>query len=350
MTRETGAAIRREADRLLAEALRRQWAAIPGLKASFTDAQIKSTEDDMRYHLMFLASALWVGSEELFADYVRWVAILFDNLKLPRLWITSSLECCRGALDDVLPAHQAALADSYLDVGLATLDEPPAELDTHLSPDQPYSELAVRYLGYVLGGERHEAVELIDRAAESGMRIDDIYRWILQPVQLELGRLWLSNRISVALEHYATAVTQMAMSRLYGRMFTGEHTGRRVVAACIGGELHELGLRMVADFLEMDGWDSHYLGANTPLASIVETVASLEADLVALSATMSVYVPEVEQAIAALRADERTARARILVGGYPFNVDPRIWQAVGADGSARDADEAVRLAAELVAS
>lgn len=350
MNREAGASIRRQVDALVAEAVRRQWEAIPGLKESFTDAQIRATEEDMRYHLLFLASALWVGSEELFADYARWVVTLFDNIGLPREWISSSFECCRGALGELLPDEQAALSSMYLDAGLATLTEPATEIESYVKPDQPLSELAVRYLGHVLGGERHEAVELIDSAAASGVRIDDIYRWILQPVQLELGRLWLTNRISVALEHYATAVTQMAMSRLYGRLFTGAHNGRRVVAACIGGELHELGLRMVADFLEMHGWDSRYLGANTPLPAIVDTVAAVRADLVALSATMSVYVPDVSLAIEALRSDARTAHVKVMVGGYPFNISQEIFERVGADGTARDADEAVALAERLVAS
>jgi methanogenic corrinoid protein MtbC1 len=37
-----------------------------------------------------------------------------------------------------------------------------------------------------------------------------------------------------------------------------------------------------------------------------------------------------------------------MVGGYPFNVDPDLWRRIGADGSARDASEAIGVAQRLV--
>jgi methanogenic corrinoid protein MtbC1 len=37
-----------------------------------------------------------------------------------------------------------------------------------------------------------------------------------------------------------------------------------------------------------------------------------------------------------------------MVGGYPFNIAPNLWQSVGADGYARDAQQAVTVAESLV--
>ena len=47
-----------------------------------------------------------------------------------------------------------------------------------------------------------------------------------------------------------------------------------MVATCIGGELHEIGIRMVADFFEMEGWDTYYLGANTPADAVVAELSA----------------------------------------------------------------------------
>ena len=44
------------------------------------------------------------------------------------------------------------------------------------------------------------------------------------------------------------------------------------------------------------------------------------------------------------------ARPRILVGGYPFNLSPTLWQHVGADGYAPDADGAITEAERLLAA
>jgi methanogenic corrinoid protein MtbC1 len=138
------------------------------------------------------------------------------------------------------------------------------------------------------------------------------------------------------------------MSQLYPQIFATPRIGRRLVAACVGGDLHEIGVRMVADFFEMAGWDTYYLGANTPVEGIVESVLGRRPHAVAISATMTYHVPAVSDVVRAVRERSAGATPRIIVGGYPFRVDPELWQSVGADGYAPDASEAVALAKRLV--
>ena len=140
----------------------------------------------------------------------------------------------------------------------------------------------------------------------------------------------------------------MVMSQLYPFLFTGERKDRRLVAACVPGELHEIGARMVADFFEMEGWDTFFLGANTPTESILEMVAQQHVPLLAISATMTFHVEKVRDLIAATRRSGLPVR--ILVGGYPFNHAVNLWKNVGADGCARDAQGAVALAEGLAAA
>jgi methanogenic corrinoid protein MtbC1 len=78
-------------------------------------------------------------------------------------------------------------------------------------------------------------------------------------------------------------------------------------------ELHAVGLRMVADFLEADGWEVILLGPGAPAHDIAALVESEQPDLVALStATASVLdgVVEVIRALAALHP-----RPCIVAGG-----------------------------------
>ena len=58
----------------------------------------------------------------------------------------------------------------------------------------------------------------------------------------------------------------MALSQLYPLIFGQKRRGKRVLVACVGSELHEIGARMVADLFEYQGWDSIYLGAAVPVA------------------------------------------------------------------------------------
>jgi methanogenic corrinoid protein MtbC1 len=158
----------------------------------------------------------------------------------------------------------------------------------------------------------------------------------------EVGRLWQSNRIGIAQEHYCTACTQSIMSQLYPRIFSAEKNGRRLVATCVGGDLHEIGPRMVADFFEMEGWDTFFLGGNTPTSGVLQQVAERAPQVLAISATMSFHAQAVADLIAATRAAGTSTR--ILVGGTPFNSEPGLWKDAGADGCAGDAAEAIAVA------
>ena len=114
----------------------------------------------------------------------------------------------------------------------------------------------------------------------------------------------------------------------------------------MGNELHEIGMRMVADFFELDGWDTYYLGANTAPENILEALALNNADVLAVSVTMVAHLSLLENVIKAVRAVN--SAVKILTGGYPFNIDPNLWRKIGADGFARDAESAISVANRLL--
>lgn len=213
----------------------------------------------------------------------------------------------------------------------------------------PLPGLARRYTDALLAGERQEAIDLVLAAVDGGADLRDVYLDVLQVSQHEIGRLWEIGRVSVAREHYCTAVTQLVMSRLEPAVFHATRNGRRMIATCVGPELHELGARMVADFFELEGWDTSYLGANLPVAEVVKAVDEMNPELLAISTTMTHHLPAARQLIRAVR--ERSAYAPlVLVGGHAFNRPSLSYREFGADGHGVDAREAVRRAAELLES
>ncbi|MCX7787440.1 MAG: cobalamin B12-binding domain-containing protein [Spirochaetes bacterium] len=121
-----------------------------------------------------------------------------------------------------------------------------------------------------------------------------------------------------------------------------------MLVACIGKELHEIGARMVADFFELEGWDSYFIGANTPSESILQTVSDRRPDVVGLSVTLTVHLSELRSLVPRLKAINPVPK--ILVGGYPFNLAPTLFKRVGADGYGADAESAVLVANKLVGS
>lgn len=320
----------------------------PEVWPSFGDAGPQKSVPDIERHLIYLVEALEADDPLLFGEYLAWVRVLFASLNVPDNVLPVTLACMREVLSAALPAAEKTAALKVLNAADDKLRETPHTPPSFLEGDGPLDQLARRFLDALLQADRHTATRLILEAVEGGTGVKSLYLQVFQRTQREIGRLWQTNQIGVAEEHFCTAATQMIMSQLYPYIFTGEPKDRRAVVACIGGELHEIGARMVADFLEMSGWDSYFLGANTPPESILETVRRRRAHVVALSATMTFHVSKVTEMIAALRAQE--APVHVLVGGYPFNISPDLWRKVGADGYAADAETAVAAANEALPS
>lgn len=208
--------------------------------------------------------------------------------------------------------------------------------------------LAQQYLGLVLSGKRQLASALILKSVEEGAPVKRVYLEVFQPVLREVGRLWEENVISIAQEHLATAVTQLVMSQLYPRVFGGERRNLALVATCLGGELHEVGVRMVADFFEMEGWDTYYLGANTPEEAVLAELARVKAALLAISVTLSAHLRRAAALTERVRREPGLEHVKVLVGGLPFLAEPELYRALGADGTARDAQGAVERGEALV--
>jgi len=243
-----------------------------------------------------------------------------------------------------LTSDTGALAVEYLSAGLEPLQSFPVDLPTCLPGDALHARLASEYLAALLKGERHVASKLVLDAAAAGTPVREIYLHVFQTAQYEVGRLWQTNQITVAQEHYCTAATQLIMSQLYPYVFASDKTEGTLVATCVAGNLHEIGIRMVTDFFEMDGWNTYFLGASTPAQAVVDAVVQHQAQVLAISATISGHLPAVDELIRRVRAQPACRDVKILVGGYPFQVAPDLWERIGADGTAANAHDAIALA------
>ncbi|TXT56350.1 MAG: B12 binding domain protein [Promethearchaeota archaeon] len=320
---------------------------MPELKARYSLAQREASLQDTIYHLEYLAHSILLNNPEIFGNYIYWVRNVLESRNIPK-------ECLNIAVKAIQEVLSKYFSEDNFEVILHSIEEAKKQFskplplqESFLKPDNPDYDLAKAYLEHVLNGRRNKARDLIINSVDNVLSIKRIFINVFQPVQREIGRLWETNKISVAQEHYCTALTQMIISELYPHIFREEKNGLTLVSACVGGELHELGIRMVTDYFELNGWNTHYLGANTPIESIVDTVLKYKADLLAISATMSTHILEVQKLINQIR-NTPAKDIKIMVGGYPFNLFEKLWQKVGANAYAADAETAVKVATSLI--
>jgi methanogenic corrinoid protein MtbC1 len=314
----------------------------PALFATYKGKDNEHCIRDSEYHLGFLFEAAGLGSPLLFVNYIAWAKVLMKHLGIEPEIFRENLEFLRRECQLELRGEFAAKVDETMGMALAEFDSMPETIPPYVDCKDSNC-LATAYLNALLDRDRKRAYDIIMAAKGKGVPLRDIYL-TLQKVQYELGRQWQHRQISVAQEHYATAVTQQILAQFYPDVLSAKFKKGTAVVACVGSELHEMGARMVADFLEMDGWDVSYLGANTPPATIVAYLHARKARMLLLSATMGTNVHIIRDLIAEIRKDEALAEVRVIVGGYPFNQAPDLWLAVGADGTATDAQGAVEMA------
>jgi methanogenic corrinoid protein MtbC1 len=302
--------------------------------------------EDIRYTIDHLIPAIDLAQPSLFATYVRWLDYLLRSRNVPTREVIRSLELVERNVRNGLPSDQADTVTACIRAGLDSLGAAKADdMMAVVNPSEHYSA----YLGAIRTGDRRRAFQVIDDARGAGLDLAAIYLGVFQPALREIGGLWQNNEITVAEEHLATAITQAAMARVYERAFTWRtDTSRTLIAACADVERHEVGLRMLCDLLDLEGWHTTYLGATVPVESLTAMVQRLRPNVVALSAALSPHLPRLRAMIDAIHVALGDARPLIIVGGRPFLDGPSLAQRLGADLTAENAVDAVRLLGERV--
>jgi len=194
-----------------------------------------------------------------------------------------------------------------------------------------------RYLAALLKPDMVAAIRITGEYVKAA---DDLVVWweqIIQPAMYEIGNRWSRGEITVGQEHMATAITQRVMSIYYPLILDLPRYKGNIVVTASPGEMHEIGTRIVADLLEVHGWDVHCTGANTPTTSIIDLVQRTNARFLCISTTLSASLPAVSELIGHVRAADRLAGLRILVGGQAYLAEPDLWRQVGADSFAHTA-------------
>lgn len=136
---------------------------------------------------------------------------------------------------------------------------------------------------------------------------------IITPAMVRVGELWHAGEILVTTEHFATNFVQGRLRALLA-LVPGHVSWRKAIVTCAPTERHELGSLILAVLLRRAGIDAIYLGADTPVADLLEMARSHRLEVVFLSASRPEAVAELRLHGAQLRSME----ALLIVGGRAF--------------------------------
>lgn len=290
-------------------------------------------------HLEAFAAALDCDDPLAFVGQMLWAAQVERNRGLSEVPLRQLLQAMDKSLVAYVPAQALPAAQQLLQQALSALKTPqepgralvPAAL--RLTP-MPQSQ---DYQWSLVQGNRGQAQGYVKGAMDCGVSLAEAGVRIVQPAMYAIGDLWESNRISVSQEHLASSISQAVMMDAYLHAEFAPPNGRKALLACVQGNHHALGPRMVSDALETKGWDCQYLGADVPLEDLVRHVDASRPDVLGLSASLFHQLAMARNTIEALRAEMGSACPQVWIGGLATVGVEKAWRITRADGWSSDA-------------
>jgi methanogenic corrinoid protein MtbC1 len=108
-----------------------------------------------------------------------------------------------------------------------------------------------------------------------------------------------------------------------------EVSARLLAGQLVQRDVGELACAAVCDLLESEGWETMFLGANTPQHVLLQSIEEFRPTVVGLSATWLFRVDNVRRIISQIHAQH--PRVKVIIGGTPFDGVSGLAEKVGAD-------------------
>jgi len=185
-----------------------------------------------------------------------------------------------------------------------------------IMPDNNVKYTHKEFLNLLISGNRAQCSEFAQNYMNDIDSIKELYEKILKASLYEVGDLWEYNKISVATEHLASAIVEAILNEFYNKIISKEKINKTVIVACTENEFHQIGIKMISDIFELNGWNSHFLGANTKTDELISFSKIINPNLVAISLSIYFHLPVLENMIQKIRKE--FPNLPILVGGQAF--------------------------------
>jgi len=183
-----------------------------------------------------------------------------------------------------------------------------------------------------------------------GVSVDTMMVDLLAPAARLLGEYWESDLcdfvdVTMGLWRLQEVVHVIAARAPSERLLAAG--GRRALFASMPGDQHNFGTVVIDELFRRDGWITDRL-SGVETSELLKRVGGDWFDMIGLTVSCDYHIATLPSIIVALRNVSRNSRVCIMVGGPVFSKDPGQAEKVGADGTAPDAQLALKVAAGLV--
>ena len=216
-----------------------------------------------------------------------------------------------------------------------------------MATDEKKKELLERLRNAVIQYDEDAAKEASREVLDVGMDANDaIFNGLVSGME-EVGRLFEAQ------EYFVPELLMCADALYAGLDILKPHVKQldlgvrgSVGIGTVEGDVHDIGKNIVKMMFDVAGFTVYDLGRDVPLDKFVEEQLRTDSDLVCLSAMMTTTMTGMKKVIDDLRT--KNPNVKIMIGGAPVSAD--IAEKWGADGYAKDANNALKDAINMISS
>lgn len=193
--------------------------------------------------------------------------------------------------------------------------------------------------------DKKRAVTLcLDALKNNQISVVDLYEKILSPGLASVVDEYPKVEDLIWREHVRSGIIRTIIESAYPYILEQqkEPIGEKVLVVCPEFEEHELGARMVSDFFRLEGFDTTFIGARTPVNTILKAIEIVQPKYVVISVTNFYNFVSVKKTIEEIR--EKAAHdLTFILGGRAISANPNAVDFTGADLSLNGYEEIQQL-------
>jgi 5-methyltetrahydrofolate--homocysteine methyltransferase len=200
----------------------------------------------------------------------------------------------------------------------------------------------------VIAGDAKTAVAITQQAIAEKVNPGSLISDAMIPAMAEVGRLFECEEYFVPELLLSARAMKAALELLRPLLAeTGVKPTGKVVIGTVKGDLHDIGKNLVASMLEGGGFEVTDLGVDVSPERFIAAVQEKRAQIICLSALLTVTVPSMKTTIEALKLAGIRDQVKVLIGGAPVTAE--YAKEIGADGYGENASVAVNIARQICA-
>lgn len=227
-----------------------------------------------------------------------------------------------------------SLHDYFIQHATSTNDEVPNNIDR---------EIYSKFLDAILKPDMTEAISISNTFIKKDEDIKSFWEQIILPALYSVGNKWADAEISVGEEHTATSICQRVMSEHYGKIIRHVESSKKILVTTSPNELHEVGARMLADILELNGYDITFLSSNSSIKEKLDVIELEDIEFVVISTTIVSNIVKTQEIVSQIRDTFKENSPSIIIGGQAFVKNPDANELIQADYVIQSANEVLDL-------